>query len=123
MLMRNSFLISMALFVANAAWAYSFPEFEEPTLNTARALNNRDQVAGASGPFIAPDQPLRATLWSKGALRDLGDFGWSPDAGLAINDRGQVAGHMSVPTGFRSRVAFIGAARPDPAAGPGGGAA
>jgi hypothetical protein len=85
----------------------TFPEYDAPTLNTALALNNRNQVAGESGPFTFPDQPLRATLWSKGVLRDLGDFGWTPNGGEAINDKGQLTGYMSVPTGFRSRVAFI----------------
>jgi probable HAF family extracellular repeat protein len=81
--------------------------YEYPTMNTALALNNRNQITGESGPFSAPDQPLRAYIWTKGVLRDLGDFGWAPNGGYAINDRGQVTGHMSVPTGFRSRVAFI----------------
>ncbi len=54
-----------------------------------------------------PDQPLRATTWAKGEIRDLGDFGWIPNGGEAINDRGQITGYMSVPTGFRNRVAFI----------------
>jgi probable HAF family extracellular repeat protein len=81
--------------------------FGEPTLTNALALNNRNQITGESGELIFPDQPLRAFTWTKGVMRDLGDFGWTPNGGLAINDRGQITGHMSVPTGFRSRVAFI----------------
>ncbi|MGJ9416937.1 HAF repeat-containing protein [Massilia sp. CMS3.1] len=84
------------------------PDWEgTPTLNTALALNNRNGVTGESGPYSQPDQPLRAYTWTKGVMRDLGDFGWAPNGGVAINDRGQITGHMSVPTGFRSRVAFI----------------
>lgn len=81
--------------------------FEEPTLTNAQALNNRNQIAGESGPLTFPDQPLRAFTWTKGVMRDLGDFGFTPNGGLAINDRAQITGYMSVPTGFRSRVAFL----------------
>lgn len=86
----------------------TFPDWPDvPTLNTALALNNRNQVTGETGPFSQPDQPLRAYTWTRGVMRDLGDFGWAPNGGNAINDRGQITGYMSVPTGFRSRVAYI----------------
>lgn len=81
--------------------------FEEPTLNFAQALNNRRQITGQSGPLTFPDQPLRAFVWSKGMMRDLGDLGFTPNGGLAINDKGQITGYMSLPTGFRDRVAFL----------------
>ncbi|MFC0253481.1 HAF repeat-containing protein [Massilia consociata] len=81
--------------------------FDEPTLNHALALNNRNQVTGESGPLVFPDQPLRAFVWSRGVMRDLGDLGFTPNGGLAINDRGQITGYMSLPTGFRNRVAFL----------------
>jgi len=86
----------------------TFPDWPGvPTLNTALALNNHNQVTGESGPFTFPDQPLRAYTWARGVMRDLGDFGWTPNGGIAINDKGQITGHMSVPTGYRSSVAFI----------------
>ena len=86
----------------------NFPDWPDvPTLNTALALNNRNQVTGESGPYAQPDQPLRAILWTKGVLRDLGDFGWSPNGGQAINDKGQITGYMSIPTGIHGRVAFL----------------
>ncbi|WP_183107793.1 HAF repeat-containing protein [Massilia sp. Dwa41.01b] len=81
--------------------------FPEPTLNNALALNNRNQIAGESGELTFPDQPLRAFSWTRGTMRDLGDFGSGPNGGQAINDRGQITGYMSVLTGFRSRVAFL----------------
>lgn len=82
--------------------------FEEPqTINNALALNNRNQVAGESGPVRFPDQPLRAFLWNQGAMRDLGDLGHAPNRGAAINDRGQVTGHASLDAGVRDRVAFL----------------
>jgi len=81
--------------------------FEETTLNYARALNNRNQLTGESGPLTFPDQPLRAFIWSRGRMRDLGDFGFAPNGGVDINDRGQVTGFMSLPTGYRNRVAFL----------------
>jgi len=86
----------------------AFPDWPGvPTLNTALALNNHNQVTGESGPFTFPDQPLRAYTWRNGVMRDLGDFGWTPNGGIAINDKGQITGYMSVPTGFRSRVAYL----------------
>lgn len=81
--------------------------FDEPTMTFADALNNRNQVAGSSGPWLVPEQPLRAYVWSRGAMRDLGDLGFSPNGATAINDRGQLTGFMSVPTGFRNRLAFL----------------
>jgi len=86
----------------------TFPDWPGvPTLNTALALNKHNQVTGESGPFTFPEQPLRAYTWRNGVMRDLGDFGWTPNGGVAINDKGQITGYMSVPTGFRSRVAYL----------------
>ena len=83
------------------------PVQEPLTITTAFALNNRNQVTGESGPLTFPDQPLRAYLWARGTIRDLGDLGTEPNGGLAINDRGQITGYASVPTGFRDRTAFL----------------
>lgn len=77
------------------------------TLNHALAINNRKQVVGESGPLTFPDQPLRAFSWTAGVMRDLGDFGFTPNGAEAINERGQVTGYMSLPEGFRDRVAFV----------------
>lgn len=80
----------------------------EFTLTYAYALNNSNRIAGASGPLTFPDQPLRAIDWYRGVMRDLGDFGWAPNAGTAINDCGQITGYASVPEGlFRDRIAFV----------------
>ncbi|MGX4641947.1 hypothetical protein ACWCIA_10075, partial [Massilia sp. SYSU DXS3249] len=81
--------------------------FEEPTLTFARALNNRNQVAGESGPLTFPDQPLRAFIWTKGVMRDLGDLGDTPNGATDINDRGQATGFAALLEGFRDRVAFL----------------
>lgn len=80
--------------------------FDNPITN-AYALNNHNQITGSSGPLVFPDQPLRAFVWDKGRMRDLGDFGTEPNSGLAINDCGQITGYMSVPFGFRDEVAFL----------------
>ncbi|CAH0136139.1 hypothetical protein SRABI118_00162 [Massilia sp. Bi118] len=77
------------------------------TITTALALNNKNQITGESGPLTFPDQPLRAYIWTKGTIRDLGDLGTEPNGGTAINDRGQITGYASVPEGFRDRVAFL----------------
>jgi len=71
------------------------------------SLNNKNQIAGESGPLTFPDQPLRSFIWTKGKMRDLGDFGWTPNGALSINDRGQATGYAGVPTFFRKRVAFL----------------
>ena len=83
-----------------------FLPFENP-LTFAFALNNKNQITGQSGPLTFPDQPLRAFIWTKGVMRDLGDLGSEPNGGLAINDRGQITGFASLPVGFRNRVAFL----------------
>ena len=80
--------------------------YEEPHTYVF-ALNRSNQIAGASGPLTFPDQPLRAVLWAKGAMRDLGDFGWAPNYAEAINECGQLTGSMSVLGVFRDRIAFL----------------
>jgi len=80
---------------------------DSPPLTFALALNNKNQVAGESGPLTFPDQPLHAFIWTKGTLRDLGSLGQEPMGAQAINDRGQATGYASVQGGFRNRVAFF----------------
>ncbi len=73
----------------------------------AVALNNRNQVVGASGPLTYPDQPMRAVTWSRGVLKDLGDFGSAPNYAVDINECGQITGAMSVNGVFRDRIAYV----------------
>ena len=80
---------------------------DAPPLTIAWALNNKNQIAGDSGPLTFPDQPLHAFIWTRGTLRDLGSLGEEPMGANGINDRGQAAGYASVPQGFRNRVAFL----------------
>ena len=80
--------------------------YDDPA-TIASALNNRNQVVGASGPSTFTDQPWRAFLWSAFAMRDLGDFGAAPNYGVAINECGQVTGSMSVPNFPHNRVAYL----------------
>ncbi|MGX4641949.1 HAF repeat-containing protein [Massilia sp. SYSU DXS3249] len=70
------------------------------------ALNNRNQVTGESGTLSSPEIPFYAFIWSKGVMRQLGSFGYTPNYGLDINDRGQVAGYTSTET-FREALATI----------------
>jgi len=70
------------------------------------ALNNRNQVTGESGTLILPEIPFYAFVWTNGVIRQLGSFGATPNYGLDINDRGQVAGYTSTAT-FREALATI----------------
>ncbi|MFC0253482.1 HAF repeat-containing protein [Massilia consociata] len=79
--------------------------YENP-VTQAEALNNRNQVTGESGSFISPEPPFYAFVWTRGVMRQLGDFGYTPSYGLDINDRGQVAGYTSTET-FREALATI----------------
>jgi len=70
------------------------------------ALNNRNQVTGESGSLFAPEIPFYAFVWTNGVIRQLGSFGNTPNYGLDINDRGQVAGYTSTET-FREALATV----------------
>lgn len=78
----------------------------ENVATQAAALNNRNQVTGISGELIFPEIPYHAFIWSRGTIRDLGGLGYTPNYGLDINDRGQVAGYVSTET-FREALAAI----------------
>lgn len=80
--------------------------FDDPLTN-AESLNNNNRVTGASGPLTFPEQPLRAIVWAKGVMRDIGGFGWEPNSGTSINDCGQITGYASVPVGIHGRVAIL----------------
>ena len=80
--------------------------FENPLTN-ANALNNSNAITGASGPLIFPEQPLRAILWSKGVMRDIGGFGFEPNAGFSINNAGHITGFATVPGFLHDRVAIL----------------
>ena len=76
-----------------------------PPLTEARALNNRNQITGGSGPAEPIDFYLRGFIWTRGQIRDIGDLGPRvPVNPEAINDRGQVTGSAEVNVG---RAAFI----------------
>lgn len=80
----------------------------ERPITQVHSLNNRNQVAGKSGPLAFPEQPYRAVIWTRGTLRDLGDLGLTPNSANAINDRGQATGFAAVNTGGpHDRVAYL----------------
>ena len=71
------------------------------------ALNNRNQVTGESGQFILPEIQYRPFLWTRGVMRELGNFGLLPAGGLDVNDRGQVTGYASVTGTLHNQTAFL----------------
>ncbi|WP_312547970.1 HAF repeat-containing protein [Massilia sp.] len=78
-----------------------------PPLTEARALNNKNQVTGGSGPAEPIDFFLRGFIWTRGQTRDIGDLGYpAPINPVAINDRGQVTGNAELPGG-PARAAFL----------------
>ncbi|WP_313168243.1 HAF repeat-containing protein [Massilia oculi] len=80
----------------------------EHPITQVYALNNRNQVAGKSGPLEFPEQPYRAVIWTRGKLLDLGGFGLTPNSANAINDRGQATGFAAVLAGgAHDRVAYL----------------
>jgi len=79
--------------------------YPNPTTQV-EALNNRNQVTGESGELILPEIQFYAFTWSRGVTRQLGHFGYAPNYGLDINDRGQVAGYTSTAT-FREALATV----------------
>jgi len=79
--------------------------YDNPTTQP-EALNNRNQVTGESGTLSGPEFPFYSFVWTNGVMRELGSFGHTPNYGLDINDRGQVAGYTSTET-FREALATL----------------
>jgi probable HAF family extracellular repeat protein len=71
------------------------------------AINDVGQIVGTRGTGRSV---VHAFVWQKGKLTDLGSFRGFSSLGLAINDRGQVAGFGTVqikPNGDRVDHAFL----------------
>ena len=77
-----------------------------PPTTEAFALNNRNQVAGASGEFSFPEMQLHGFIWTRGVMRDVGGLE-TPTVVYDINDRGQATGGGPLPGEFRVSRAFF----------------
>jgi len=77
------------------------PVFPGDVVAEAFAINDKGQVVGLSGICAAPTfitQGVHAVLWQQGSVTDLGGFGGvMNNAGLAINNHGQVVGTSDLP--------------------------
>jgi probable HAF family extracellular repeat protein len=67
-------------------------------------LNNRGQVVFTTPPVTTG--PDRAQLWQRGVLTDLGDLGgpFPTTTAYAINERGEITGTLTGPSGGRAFV-------------------
>lgn len=86
-----------------------FP-FPGDSAGAATAINDKAEVVGCSGicGSAAPPSRVHATVWQDGCVKDLGN---SNNAGLAINNQGQVVGFSDLPRGYnRSHVSVARAA-------------
>lgn len=66
---------------------------------SARGINNAGQIVGASHPAGGDIPDIRPTLWSGGAVIDLGTLGGLNGLAHAINGNGQIVGYSSTSTG------------------------
>ena len=67
------------------------------TVSVAFGINNAGQVVGYS-QIAGQSPPPHVVLWQHGKIFDLNPTGWQT-LGYAINNRGQIAGFGSNPTG------------------------
>jgi uncharacterized membrane protein len=94
-------------------WRDTVPEalpFLDPTdnISSARGINARGDVVGTSGQFVQDPERIpghccvtrnRAVVWRSGLAIDLGAYPGASTFGSLLNERGQVAGIASLPTG------------------------
>ncbi len=68
------------------------------TQSSARAINDRGEIAGDSDTAIGEVHPV---LWRKGRMIDLGLPGGYQGRAYSLNNRGQVVGAVNVPGGYQ----------------------
>jgi probable HAF family extracellular repeat protein len=76
----------------------TLPLFPGDSAAAAVGINDHGQVVGASGPCQFPPAFGHAVLWQHGTVTDLGSLGGlMGNAGIAINNTGQVVGQSDLP--------------------------
>jgi probable HAF family extracellular repeat protein len=71
------------------------------TFGYPNALNNRDQVVGASNTVGDLEVRRHPFLWEHGRIKDLGTFGGTSGSANALNDAGEIAGVAAKPDSTR----------------------
>jgi probable HAF family extracellular repeat protein len=91
--------ISVA-FLVDGAGLHSLGSLPGLPNSQALSINNKGVIAGRSYG-AGEDQDLRAFVWDRGAMRDIGTLGGTSAEAFGINDAGSIAGDSTTAGGAR----------------------
>jgi probable HAF family extracellular repeat protein len=82
-------------FLWHDGWMTDLGTLPGGTVSGARAINNHGDIVGFSGTATGVQVPVR---WHNGRITDLGTLDGTQGAAFAVNDHGEAAGMVVVPT-------------------------